>query len=78
MHNKILVFLAALAFTTASVSSYAQNLGVHPTTLNFNLATGQSEAQVINVSNGSNKKVQFKLYLNDWVRDSLGGHRQRP
>src|SRR5690606_37441542 len=53
---------------------FAQNLGVHPTTLNFNLATSQSEAQVINVSNGSGKKVQFKLYLNDWERDSLGGH----
>lgn len=74
MHNKILVFLAALLCVSATHNSYAQNLGVHPTTLNFNLATGQSEAQVINVSNGSGKKVQFKLYLNDWVRDSLGGH----
>lgn len=52
----------------------AQNLGIHPTTLNFTLTNGQSETQVINISNGSAKKVQYRLYLNDWLRDTTGGH----
>ncbi|MBS1588215.1 MAG: hypothetical protein JST52_01245 [Bacteroidetes bacterium] len=52
----------------------AQNLGVHPTTLEFRLAAGQSESQAIHLSNSSPKKVQFRLYLNDWLRDSMGGH----
>lgn len=70
------LFLAILSFfidgfvTTAS----GQNLGVYPTTLDFRLASGQSEAQIINLSNGSGNKVQFRIYLNDWVRDSAGGH----
>ena len=52
----------------------AQNLGVHPTILEYKLAPGQTEAQVIHMTNGSGKKLQFRLYLNDWMRDSLGGH----
>lgn len=55
-------------------SGYAQNLGVYPTTLDYKLAAGQSEAQVINLSNGAQEKVQFRVYLNDWIRDSSGGH----
>ncbi len=66
--------LALLAFTLFSFTAIAQNLGVHPTTLNFGLAPGQSETQVIHLSNTSGKKIQFRTYLNDWVRDSVGGH----
>lgn len=73
-HIKIASLLGLLLLVCFSIRSNAQNLGVHPTTLEFNLANGQSETQVINISNGSDKKVQFKLYLNDWIRDSLGGH----
>lgn len=54
--------------------SRAQNLGVYPTTLEFRLAGGQTEVQTVHLSNSSAKKVQFRLYLNDWLRDSLGGH----
>ena len=28
----------------------------------------------MHLSNSSPKKVQFRLYLNDWLRDSVGGH----
>lgn len=73
-HIKFAFLLSLLLLVCFSVRSSAQNLGVHPTTLEFNLANGQSETQVINISNGSDKKVQFKLYLNDWIRDTLGGH----
>lgn len=66
----IFTFFISYFFTVAD----AQNLGVYPTTLDFRLTGGQSEAQVINLSNGSANKVQFRIYLNDWVRDSTGGH----
>lgn len=52
----------------------AQNLGVHPTTLTFRLTRGQNETQTIHLSNNSPKKIQFRMYLNDWMRDSTGGH----
>jgi hypothetical protein len=73
-HN--FLFLAILSFIIQNFATNvsAQNLGVYPTTLDFRLASGQSEAQVINLSNGSGNKVQFRIYLNDWVRDSSGGH----
>lgn len=72
--NPHFLFIILLAFACFTNIATAQNLGVYPTTLDFRLAAGQSEAQVINLSNGSGSKVQFRLYLNDWVRDSTGGH----
>lgn len=74
MRTKVLNLFTILVCVLVSFHSSAQNLGVHPTTLNFAVANGQSETQVINLSNGSPKKVQFRLYLNDWLRDSVGGH----
>lgn len=68
-----IVFLLMIGSTAK-----AQNLGVYPTTLSFKLSGGESEAQVINISNGSKKLVQFTLYLNDWIRDTLGGHAYYP
>lgn len=52
----------------------AQGLAAYPSTLNFALVNGQSEAQNITMSNNAGKKIQVRLYLNDWVRDSVGGH----
>lgn len=74
MREKLTLFAAFLCLLVTTNTAYGQNLGVYPTTIDFNLAPGQSEAQVINLSNGSSEKVQFRIYLNDWVRDSLGGH----
>lgn len=69
------IFLVLILAAVFGISdSNAQNLGVYPTTINFNLANGQSEAQTITISNGSSKKVQFRTYLNDWIRDTVGGH----
>jgi hypothetical protein len=51
-----------------------QQLGVYPTQLDYTLVPGQSETHAITISNGTSGKVQFRLYLNDWVRDSMGGH----
>jgi len=66
--------LLFLALFTGIYQSTAQNLGVHPTTLEYRLASGQTESQAIHLSNSSEKKVQFRLYLSDWLRDSVGGH----
>lgn len=73
-HTLYLGISIILTFLLTVSNSYAQNLGVYPTTLDFNLGGGQSEAQVINISNNSGEKVQFRIYLNDWTRDSSGGH----
>ncbi len=73
--NPRILFITLLVLTFGiNVDIQAQNLGVYPTTLDFNLTAGQSEAQVINLSNGSSRKVQFRTYLNDWIRDTVGGH----
>lgn len=70
-----LPLLFLLPFLFAGVrQALAQNLGVHPTTLEYKLTSGQTESQAIHLSNSSEKKVQFRLYLNDWLRDSVGGH----
>ncbi len=74
IHNLRTTIAMAICLLCFSYSTNAQNLGVYPTTLDFKLSQGQGEAQVINLSNGSNEKVQFRVYLNDWIRDSLGGH----
>lgn len=68
------LLLILLVFVFHVNSSLAQNLGVHPTTLEFKLAGGQTESQAIHLSNSSGKKIQFRMYLNDWLRDSVGGH----
>lgn len=73
-NNLLFLFTTIICLTIFHTTVSGQNLGVYPTTLDFKLAGGQSEAQVISLSNGSANKVQFRIYLNDWVRDSLGGH----
>jgi hypothetical protein len=73
--TQIKLSVILLLFLGAVFGASAQNLGVHPTILEYKLAGGQSESQAIHLSNGSDKKVQFRLYLNDWLRDSVGGHR---
>lgn len=69
-----LFFLTLLLFTINSICCEAQSVGAHPTMVEFALSPGQNESQVINLSNSSDRKVQIKLYLNDWDRDSSGGH----
>jgi len=71
---KLSVLFLAAAFLTSVNTLLAQNLGVHPTTLEFKLGAGQSESQSVHLSNSSSKKVPFRMYLNDWLRDSMGGH----
>src|SRR5260370_730461 len=72
--KKILSFVSTLLLMICGGLVSAQNLGVYPTELDFALAKGQNESQVVTMTNGSNKKIQFRLYLGDWLRDTLGEH----
>ena len=75
MSNKLsFLFIPLFCFLSFGKTTNAQNLGVYPTTMDYRLAAGQSEAKVINLSNGSANKVQLRVYLNDWIRDTTGGH----
>jgi hypothetical protein len=66
--------LLLLALVIFSGAVRAQQLGVYPTQLDYNLTAGQSESKAITLTNGSTNKVQFRFYLNDWLRDTAGGH----
>lgn len=74
MRGKLRIIIAVVLTTLTGIQAKSQNLGVFPVSVYYKLAAGQSEAQVVNISNGSTEKVQFRLYLNDWIRDSIGGH----
>jgi len=71
-----LTLLAAIISLFCSVTAgFAQpNLGVHPTILDFRLGGGQSESRAIHLTNNSPNKIQLRMYLNDWLRDTMGGH----
>ena len=74
MSKKLFSLAVLLLCTNIALKVSAQNLGVYPTALAFSLSKGTSESQVVNITNGSDKKMQFRLYLNDWIRDTVGGH----
>ena len=74
MSKKLFSLAVLLLCTNIALKVSAQNLGVYPTALAFSLSKGNSESQVVNITNGSDKKMPFRLYLNDWIRDTVGGH----
>lgn len=47
---------------------------VTPTIVYFNTESGHPQTQTINVINNTSKPYQFRLYMRDWERDSLGRH----
>ena len=64
----------------SSICSYAQekkpNKGIfiNPVTMDFNLTEGQTSTQKVVVTNNLDKRVLLRVYLNDWLRDTIGGH----
>lgn len=70
-YTLLFLFTATLLLTS---KAYSQGVGVYPTTVDYKLVPGQSEAQAINITNNAGEKVQLRVYLNDWIRDSTGGH----
>ena len=49
-------------------------LYIDPATIDFSLLNNQSSTRPITISNKLNVPKQFSIYLNDWQRDSVGGH----
>jgi len=70
---RFFVLIPVLLFSFG-ISIAQPNLGVYPTILEYRLGTGQTESRTIHLTNNSANTVQFKMYLSDWIRDTLGGH----
>jgi P pilus assembly chaperone PapD len=51
--------------------SQAQQFAIQPGTISYN---GRSQTQSVKISNASDKKLSFQVYVGDWLRDSAGGH----
>lgn len=47
---------------------------IKPAKIEFKLDKGQDSTQTLLLSNNLNQKMQFRIYLGDWLRDSIGGH----
>ena len=52
----------------------SNGLSIIPASLKFNLDSGDVETKKIFIVNNMNRKMQFKVYSKDWLRDSVGGH----
>lgn len=52
----------------------AQSVMVGPSIVRFNTGPGKAEIKTIFLKNVSNRSQSFKLYMRDWLRDSVGGH----
>lgn len=57
-----------------SSSVMAQRINVNPTIINYNASAGEASAQIITITNLSDKKQAYQLSLGDWERDTTGGH----
>jgi P pilus assembly chaperone PapD len=71
MKSKLSLFILALVCMS---TTFAQRFAIQPGILNFQVEPGNTQTQVIRITNITDKKVTFQAYLADWLRDSLGGH----
>lgn len=69
---KTLSVLIAIFYCTLS---FSQGLLIKPAVVDFKNDRGQTSTQTLLIQNGLSQKMQFKVYLADWTRDSLGGHK---
>ena len=70
------IYISILFSFILNINSIAQlpGLSVKPVRLFYTLLGGQSSAQTVYVLNNTDKAQQFKIYTEDWSRDSTGGH----
>lgn len=66
--------MMAIVNTAFSQAPGQNGLAVKPVTLSFSTNSGGTETQSVAIVNGLKTKKQFRLYLNDWRRDSTGAH----
>ena len=69
-----LKYLSIVLLTVFSTSVLAQRINVNPTIINYNASAGETSAQIITITNLSDKKQAYQLSLGDWERDTTGGH----
>lgn len=75
--NRLLAPILFLVF--AANLSYAQGgLSVNPATVEFTLGAGQTAIAKLQVSNTLKERKSFKIYIQDFYRDSLGRHVYQP
>jgi len=72
--NRLLIPILFLIFATSY--GYAQNGGiaVNPATVDFTLGAGQTAVAKLQISNTLSERKSFKIYFEDFYRDSLGRH----
>jgi hypothetical protein len=63
-----------MAQTNQSEIKPIKTISVLPVTISFNLKNGESGLQKIHIKNQLDIKKQFKVYLSDWERDTIGQH----
>ncbi|MBS1687273.1 MAG: hypothetical protein JSS96_01010 [Bacteroidetes bacterium] len=71
------LFLLIIFLMLAANYSYAQSgggLAVNPATIDFTLGAGQTAIAKLQVSNTLKERKSFKIYIEDFYRDSLGRH----
>lgn len=74
MKNFIVLLFAVLAPFASSYSQEGPGIYVDPATIDFRLLNNQSASSQILITNKMNIPKQFSIYLNDWQRDTVGGH----
>ena len=69
---KAAFFLFFFFFSVLSLS--AQRFAFEPGILDFHVEPGTTQTQAVRITNSSEKTIAFQAYINDWLRDSTGGH----
>ncbi len=76
--KKSIVLLFFMILFNINLTAQLPGLSVKPVRLFYTLLGGQSSTQTVYVLNNTDKPQQFKLYTEDWSRDSMGGHLYMP
>ena len=69
-----LVFGLGIAQNSQPTGSPVKTISILPVTMSFNLKNGEAGYQKINILNQLDQKKQFRVYLSDWERDTVGQH----
>jgi hypothetical protein len=85
MKKMILFSFVLILFITSgaqvkndTVVAGRKGMFVLPGAVAFNLLNGQSDTRKLTVINRLDTKSQFRVYVGDWRRDSIGGHEYFP
>jgi len=75
MLRSLLLLLGMAYACVLPAQNMDKGIFVDPATVDFNLMNGQSNTATVKIINQMDVKKQFKVYLNDWERDTTGRHR---